>query len=47
MKNLNVDIIGTGNILTMNTQDNKKILNVNVITVGDINEERAKKYAEK
>lgn len=47
MKKLNVGIIGSGSISTMHTEGYKKLDNVNVIAVCDINEERAKKYAEK
>lgn len=47
MKNINVGIIGAGGISECHTEGYKKLDNVKVIAVCDINEERAKKYAKK
>lgn len=47
MSKINVGIIGAGSISHMHTQGYKKLDNVNIIAVCDINEERAKEYAEK
>lgn len=47
MKNINVGIIGAGGISNCHTQAYKKLDNVKVLAVCDIDEERAKKYAEK
>lgn len=47
MKNINVGIIGAGNISTFHTEAYMKLNNVTIIAVCDINEERANKYARK